>query len=354
MSIMDKKVVESAKNFGIDPAETIGSGPYIVSDWKVNESITLVKNENYWQKIDNGVNKVILYIVPDSSTQSLMYQNGQLDLLDMDYLDSSIVESTYKTQYANNIVTGHRVGLTYFALSENNKYLSDINVRKAIQMAVDRQGIIDQIYGGNAIEENGIIPSGVWGHNDNLTAIQYDPAGAKALLAKAGYTDGEINFEISLDNSSSGNTQLVIQKIQQDLAAVGITANIVSYDESSWLDLRKSGKMDSFVATWTMDYNDPANIMYTFFGSADKTLLRSLNYPDTDIMARVAAANSIMDDSARMAEYQTLEKKIVSEDSAWVPLLENSHLFAISSRVASFTPQWAGYTDFYVRDITLK
>lgn len=354
MSIMDAKAVESASNFGIDPAETIGSGPYIVTDWKVNESITLVKNENYWQNIDNGVNKVILYIVPDASTQSLMYQNGQLDILDMDYLDSSIVENTYKTQYADNIVTAHRVGLTYFALNEDNSYLSDVNVRKAIQMSIDRQGIIDEIYGGNAILENGIIPTGVWGHDDDLAAIQYDPAGAKALLTESGYADGEISFEISLDNSSSGNTQLVIQKIQQDLAAVGITANIGSYDESSWLDLRKSGKMDSFVATWTMDYNDPANIMYTFFGSPDKTLLRSLNYPDADVMARVAAANSIMDDNARMTEYQDLEKIIVSEDAAWVPLLENSHLFAVSDRVASFTPQWAGYTDFYVRDVTLK
>ena len=135
---------------------------------------------------------------------------------------------------------------------------------------------------------------------------------------------------------------------------MGITTNIVSYDESSWLDLRKSGKMDSFVATWTMDYNDPANIMYTFFGSSDKALLRSLNYSDTDVMARVAAANSIMSDSARMAEYQALEEKIVSADAAWVPLLENSHLFAVSDRVASFVPQWAGYADFYVRDVTLK
>ena len=153
-------------NFGIDPAETIGSGPYIVTDWKVNESITLVEERELLAEHRHGVSKVILYLVPDASTQSLMYQNGQLDILDMDYLDSSIVENTYKTQYADNIVTAHRVGLTYFALNEDNSYLSDVNVRKAIQMSIDRQGIIDEIYGGNAILENGIIPTGVWGHDD--------------------------------------------------------------------------------------------------------------------------------------------------------------------------------------------
>ena len=157
-----------------------------------------------------------------------------------------------------------------------------------------------------------------------------------------------------MDSSASGNIQLVYQVIHQNLQAIGINAEIKSYDESSWLDLRKSGEMDSFVATWTMDYNDPANIMYTFFGTPEKTRIRSLNYPDTEIMARVAAASGITDDDARMAEYQALEKKIVSDDAAWVPLFGNTHLFAIGERVDSFVPYWAGYSNFYAKDVTLK
>ena len=142
--------------------------------------------------------------------------------------------------------------------------------------------------------------------------------------------------------------------MQQNLQAIGINAGIKSYDESSWLDLRKSGEMDSFIATWTMDYNDPANIMYTFFGSAAKTRIRSLNYSDTEVMARVAAASGITDDAKRMAEYQALEKKIVVDDAAWVPLLGSTHLFAIGDRVESFIPYWAGFSNFYVNDVTLK
>ena len=94
--------------------------------------------------------------------------------------------------------------------------------------------------------------------------------------------------------------------------------------------------------------------MYTFFGSAEKTALRSLNYANTAIMARVAAASGITDDDARMAEYQALEKTIVMDDAAWVPLFENTHLFAIGDRVQSFTPYWAGYSNFYAKDVVLK
>ena len=71
-------------------------------------------------------------------------------------------------------------------------------------------------------------------------------------------------------------------------------------------------------------------------------------------MARVAAASGITDDEARMAEYQALEKQIVEEDAAWVPLLGNTHLFAIGERVESFTPYWAGYSNFYARNVILK
>lgn len=353
MSIVDKETVESVANFGLSCEDTVGTGPYKVTEWVVNDHFTLEYNDKYWGEVPS-VKKAIVSIIPDPSTQNLMYQNGELDIIDLEALDSSIVEATYKSQYADKLVVSSRVGLTYFALNENNQYLSDVNVRKALQMAVDADTIVSSIYAGNAMVENGIIPKGVWGFNKDLTRSAYDPEGAKALLADAGYADGEISFELSMDSSASSNLQLVYQVVQQNLQAIGINAGIKSYDESSWLDLRKSGEMDSFIATWTMDYNDPANIMYTFFGSAAKTRIRSLNYSDTEVMARVAAASGITDDAKRMAEYQALEKKIVVDDAVWVPLLGSTHLFAIGDRVESFIPYWAGFSNFYVNDVTLK
>ncbi len=353
VSIVDAETMAKVKNFGKDCADTIGTGPYVITEWVPNDHYTLVYNEKYWGK-KPSVTKVIVSIVPDASTQNLLYQKGELDILDLESLDSTIVQSTYKTTYADKLVVAPRVGLTYLAMNENNKYLSDVSVRKAVQMAVDVNAIISSVYGGDAVAEAGIIPTGVWGHNDALQRVSCDPAGAKALLEKAGYADGEVKFELSMDSSATSSTQLVYQIVAEQLKAAGITAEIKSYDDSSWLDLRKSGEMDAFIANWTMDYNDPANIMYTFFGSPDKTKLRSLNFADTAVMARVAAASAITDDNARMTEYQALEKIIVSDDAAWVPLFENTHLFALGDRVSAFVPYWAGYSNFYAKDVTLK
>lgn len=353
MSIVDAETMAQVDQFGLACEDTIGTGPYVITEWVVNDHYTLVYNEKYWGE-EPDVKKMIVSIIPDASTQNLMYQNGELDIIDLECLDATIVNGTYKTNYADKIVSAPRVGMTYFALNANNKYLSDVRVRRALQMAIDVEAIVQAIYAGDAVVQNGIIPAGIWGFNEKLERPAYDKEAAKALLREAGYAEGEITFELAMDSSSSGNTQLVYQYIQQSLKEIGINVEIKTYDESSWLALRKSGEMDSFIANWTMDYNDPANIMYTFFGSPEKTLIRSLNYADTAVMARVAAASSIVDDAERMAEYQALEQIIVVEDAAWVPLFANVHLFAIGERVEGFVPYWAGYSNFYAKDVTLK
>ena len=353
-SIMSEKNVEEAGDqFGMDCSKTIGSGPYVVTSWTRDSSIVLDANPNYWGE-KPSVQHVEISIVPDSSTMSMMFQNGELDILDCDYIDAAVVNSTYKTQYADDIVTSNRLGTTYMALNENVEPLNDVKVRKAIQMAIDRQTILDTVYNGDGSLVDGIYPKGLIGYTeDNEGWLKYDPEQAKSLLAEAGYADG-FTMEIAADNSSSDSTLLVIQIVQQYLQQIGINAEIKSYDPASWLDLRKSGDMVSFVSSWTADYNAPDNFIYTFFGTPEKSNVRSLNYFNTDVMSRVAAARGIVDDTKRLTEYAALEKQIVEEDAAWVPMFSRSHLFVKGDRIASFTPHWAGYNDTQYINVTLK
>ena len=353
MSVVDAETMAQVKNFGREPADTIGTGPYIVTEWEANDHYTLVCNDKYWGE-EPSVKKVIVRVIPDPSTQNLMFQNGELDMIDLLSLDSKIVESTYKQTHSDKIVTAPRVGLTYLIMNEENEYLRDVNVRKAIGMAINVDDIITNLYSGNAIRENGIIPTGIWGHNDSLTGFPYDPEGAQQLLSDAGYTKGQIYFELSMDSSANSDTQLLYQNISQELGKIGINAEVKTYDHSSWLALRNSGKMNSFVARWGMDYNDPSNIMYSFFGSEENTRNRSINYPDKETIKRVAAAPAIVNDEERMAEYQALEKKIIGEDAAWIPLFEELHLYCMGERVQNFVPHWAGFSDFYAIDVKLK
>lgn len=352
--IYSKAAVEAAgDDYGSDYTSAIGSGPYVITGWTRDSGMTLALNENYWGD-EPSVKNVDIQIVPDASTINMMFQNGELDILDCDDLDSSVVESTYKTAYADQIVSANRLATTYLIMNENDQYLSDVNVRKAVQLAIDRQSILDTVYSGDGTLCDGIYPKGLIGYSEeNQGWLKYDPDAAKKLLEDAGYAEGEIKMELASDSSASSSVALVLQMVQANLQAIGIDASIVSYDEASWLALRKSGEMNSFVATWTADFNDPDNFIYTFFGNAEKSKIRSINYQDEATMERVEAARAITDEDERLAEYDALEKKIVEDDAAWVPLFGRTHLFVVSDRVAKFVPHWAGYSDFNVVGVTL-
>ena len=351
VSIYDSEATEAAGDqFGMDPAVTVGTGPFEFSSWSFNNQLVLTRNEDYWK----GASKlpgVVIKIIPDTETQSMMFESGELDILDLDYAADSV--DRFTETYPDQIVQGPRVGIVYFTMNFNKEPFQDVRVRKAVQMSIDRQAILDALYGGRGQVEQGIFPHGLIGFNPDQEEIKYDPEAAKALLAEAGYADG-FDMEIAADSSASDTMTMALEIVSDQLAGVGIRAEIKNYDESTWLETRKSGELGSFMSTWSADYNDPDNFIYTFFGNEEKTKIRSINYPDTEVMNRVAKARTIVNEDERLAEYKALEEKIVHEDAAWVPMFSRLHLFAVSKRVEGFAPLWSGLSDQLFYNVSIN
>lgn len=351
LSIYDSEATEAAGDqFGMDPAVTVGTGPFRFASWTFNDQLVLVRNEDYWRGAPE-LPGVVIKVIPDTETQTMMFESGELDLLDLDFVADAA--DRFLETYPEQIVQGPRVGITYFTMNFNIEPFQDVKVRQAMQMAIDRQAILDALYGGRGQVENGIYPYGLIGFNEGQTKISYDPEGAKALLAEAGYGDG-FTMELAADASASDTVTMALEIIKEQLAAVGINAEIKNYDESTWLETRKSGELGSFMSTWTADFNDPENFIYTFFGNEEKTKIRSINYPDTAVMARVSGARGIVNEDERLAEYQALEEKLIHEDAAWVPMYSRMHLWAVSKRVQGFKPVWSGVSDRSYYGISLS
>ena len=351
VSIYDSEATEAAGDqFGMDPAVTVGTGPFEFSSWSFNNQLVLTRNEDYW-KGASGLPGVVIKIIPDTETQSMMFESGELDILDLDYAADSV--DRFTETYPDQIVQGPRVGIVYFTMNFNKEPFQDVRVRKAVQMSIDRQAILDALYGGRGQVEQGIFPHGLIGFNPDQEEIKYDPEAAKALLAEAGYADG-FDMEIAADSSASDTMTMALEIVSDQLAEVGIRAEIKNYDESTWLETRKSGELGSFMSTWSADYNDPDNFIYTFFGNEEKTRIRSINYPDTEVMERVAKARTVVNEDERLAEYKALEEKLIHEDAAWVPMFSRLHLFAVSKRVQGFAPLWSGLSDQLFYNISLS
>ena len=352
-SIFDEETTEQAGDqFGIDPAVTIGTGPFTFAAWEFNSELVLSANKDYWDGAP-ACEGLVLKVIPDEATARMMFENGELDILDMDNNASQLEYFLNNDAYQDQIVSGPRVGVYYICLNEKFTELSDARVRKALQYSIDRQAILDSLYAGKGQLENGIFPHGLIGYNADLPEIPYDVEQAKALLAEAGYPDG-FEMELCYSSDAGQTTKDMLEIISAYWAEIGVTAKVTEVDEGSFYDMRAAGEIESYTSSWSADFNDPDNFIYSFFGNESNIERRGLGYSNTEAIARVAAARAIVNEDERIAEYQDLEKLIIQEDAAWVPLFSKEHLFVVNPAVSGFKVSWNGWSGNYYRNVSVS
>ena len=352
-SILDEETTrEAGELFGRDAAHTIGTGPFLLREWRPGEEILLAANADCWSGPPR-CDGLALELLSDPEAQRLLFEQGRLDILDLDTMGSEAEYFVHGDIYQDQLRQGPRVGIAYIALNESVEPLDDVRVRRALQLSLDRQTLLDAVYSGRGAVEHGIFPHGLIGFDSDLPPIPYDPEEASRLLREAGQGDG-FPLEISVPAGSSQNMMELLGLTAAMWSRIGVDARIVVRDEEEHMALRRSGSLACYSNTWSADYNDPDNFIYTFFGTWDNTFSRSLCYADEAVMQRVRAARAIVDEEDRIREYQALQRKIIQEDAAWIPLFSKQHYFVVSERVDGFQVSWNGWSSNSYRDVAVR
>jgi len=344
-SIFPKDYTEKAgKDFGIKP---VGTGPFKVDNWTYNSEIQLSAFADYFRgkaKFD----KLVFKIVPEAQTQALMFKKGELDVLDLDNARSQIPEFMKDPQWKDHIVSGPRVGTYYMSINQKIAPFDNPKVREAMMYVIDRQTLIDKLYYSTGVPAKGILAPGLAGYNPDLPGFAYDPDKAKALLTDAGFPNG---FQMTLFQTvDSASTLKINEALQAMLSKVGVKAEIKQLDSAAFFGTRQEGKLGNYVSDWSADYNDPDNFIYTFFASKN-TLARSWNYVNKDVQDNLEKARVMTDLPARYKLYQDVEKTIVYQDFAFIPLFHLEHLFVVQPRVQNFKVSWNGWSNMPYYDI---
>lgn len=351
-SILDQETTEEAGDrFGIDPDWTIGTGSFILWKWIPGEGLLLTANKDCWQgpPCCEGLD---LRFVTDSKEIRRMFERGNIDVLDLDEVGNSAEFFLHGSAYQGRLFSVPRIGITYIALNEAIAPLNDVRVRKALQLSLNRDMLLSAIYGGRGSLENGIFPHGLYGYNPELPEIPYDPEEAMRLLAEAGYSDG-LDLTVSVNSASTRWEMSVLRLAASTWSKIGIRARIDVIDESEFMRLRKSGQLTCYTALWSADFNDPDNFIYTFFGNKENTSFRSLCYPREDVMERIRNARAIVDPEERIREYQDLERIIVQEDAAWIPLYSRLRYYVTSKRLKGIQASWNGSVKNKYREMSI-
>ena len=342
-SILDEDTTREAGDaFGHDVEQTVGTGPFSVVSWAVGKSITMIANPEHWAGAPACAGLKMQFFSEASIVRDL-YARGMIDILDCDKFGMEVEFFLRGDAYLRNLVRGRRVGITYIALNNASGPLSDVRVRRALTLALNRKELLMGSIGGRGTIENGIFPRGLLGHNDKLPDLPYDPEQAKALLGEAGLPDG-FDLTVSCVSNSSQNVHDLLTLTQDYWSRIGVRVHLEELDSSTFEARRRAGELDCYTSTFSADYNDPQNFTETFFETREATDGRSICYQDEEIMQRAFDARSIVDEAERLRVYQEVEKKIVQEDYAWIPLYSRMHFFVVSDRVEGFEVRWNGWS----------
>ena len=351
-SILDAETTEAAgEGFGREADATVGTGPFMLREWRGGERMLLAANGDCWRGAPRCPGIEILN-AGDTEACRLMFEEGGLDILDLDKLGEDAEYFIHGDIYQPLLRQGPRVDITYVALNAAIEPLDDVRVRRAMQLALDRESIMRIICSGRGTVENGVMPLGLIGHNPSLAAIPFDLEEAKRLLDEAGYSEG---FELPMVMPDTSNQSMrdLMNLLIFMWRRVGIYARVAYVGEEQFIEQRTAGEIACHAGTWPAEFNDPDSFMDTFFGSAANARRQSLCYGNVAVMDRVTGARSIVGEGERMRAYRALEEAIVQRDAAWIPLYSTRHYFAVSRRVDGFRVAWNGGSDNRYDDVAL-
>ena len=325
-----------------EPDTYICNGPYCISEWIPSERIVLTKNPNYvggWDSSKIVSDTITLLLLEDSSASYTAYNSGEAQLIKDVPTDE--IPSLTKAEDGGDFYVDTILGTYYLSLNDQKEPFNDVNVRKALSLAIDRDYVANTIMQGTYTPAYNIVGPGIVDENgmfyDNAnggkTYISEDYEAnleaAKQALADAGYPNGEGFPVIEYSTNDAGYHTPVAEYLQQAWGELGITVNINKVEWASFTPMRRAGDYDASRNGWVMDYNDPSNMLELFTtgnGNNDG------KYSSADFDAAIEASK-VADKSVHFQKLHEAED-ILMKDYACIPV--------------------AYYNDFWLQSPSLK
>ncbi|MDV4158659.1 MULTISPECIES: ABC transporter substrate-binding protein [Rhizobium] len=334
-SVVPKEAVEAAAgDFGKKP---VGSGTFILKDWTIGQQLVFERNKDYFVKGVPYIDSFKVEVGQEPLVALLRLQKGEVDIAGDGIPPAKFLEIKNSADGAQMIVDGEQLHTGYITLNTKMKPFDNVKVRQALNMAINKERIT-RILNGRATPANQPLPPLMPGYDKSFAGYAYDVAKAKALLAEAGYPDG---FETVLYSTNTDPQPRIAQAIQQDLAAVGVKAEVRALAQANVISAGgtegEAPMIWSGGMAWIADFPDPSNFYGPILGCAG-AVPGGWNwswYCNADLDKRAVAADS-MSDPAKAAERTAAWGKIFTDimaDAPWIPVINERRVVAKSLRM---------------------
>lgn len=310
----------------------IGTGPYRFVEWRRDDRLVFEAFEGHWRGAP-AVKRVIWRIIPERTTQIAELRTGGVDLVVgvlPDQIRALERERNVRVELAPIIRT------MFLQLDPTTPPLNDVRVRQALNYAVDKQAIVDNILGGLGTVLGGVLSPLHFGYDPSVKPYPYDPERARRLLAEAGYPNGfEIVFKAT--GSRIPYAREIVSALQGYWADIGVRTKLEFYPEvGPWLQLWPDKVKPMAMASWGSNgLFDADAIYYPLVRSGN--IYAIYNHPELDRL--IDEARSTLDVNRRRQLYSQAER-LIHDQAGWVFLWSQKAAFGISRRL-----EWKPRTD---------
>ena len=343
-SIVPEKLVKAqGASFFQHP---VGSGPFMVTSFKSDSEVDMARNPHFYgtkPKID----KVRLLIVPNDNTRVLMLESKKVDVIENP--PGNLVTQINKTPGLSvQLFPSTRVD--FIQLDEHYAPFKKEQVRQALNYAINRNAIVKLAYQGHATPGSSFMPYKMKFWDSALKPYPYDPAKAKQLLAQAGYPHGFKTFLITVSGDVAGQAEAVV--IKQELAQVGITVSIQSYELTTAYNKEDNGHSQMGERYWTNDIIDPDEV--ATFGADCKGGANAFNsyWCDSQVSNQVNQARSELNDTTRQQLYGQIQQAVYQQ-SPFVVVDYSPYRYGVGDWVHGFHATPLGNYDLSLETLTV-
>ncbi|MDP9257860.1 MAG: ABC transporter substrate-binding protein [Actinomycetota bacterium] len=311
--------------FGTVTGGTMCSGPFMVSSWKTGQGVTLVPNPNYWDSSlpKPKLKKLVLIGVPDDATLTAGLETGSISGTYPITL-STLAQLEKNSQV--KVYQGPAFGTDALVVNARSGPLADARVRRALSMAIDRNGLINAVFHGAATVPHALEGPGTWGSGKSVYAAAYNAlpalsqnlAAAKKLIQQAGATGKTIRLGTSAQLPAFNTQMLAVQSAAKH---IGLNAKLVSVSAANYFNFFSNPKVqatvDCFLTINYGDYADPTALYKTIVLANGSQNFSKYNNPQ--VTALLEKARGTADPDAR-AKLTVKAQAIVTHDMVWIPL----------------------------------
>ncbi|MBM6618954.1 peptide ABC transporter substrate-binding protein [Bacillus suaedaesalsae] len=314
------------ENYALESENLIYNGPFTLEEWQHEEGWKLVKNESYWDSETVKLDEVVVKVVKDPATAVSLYETAQIDR-------TQGLASDYVSKYIDHedLVTYGEPTLFFFKFNQTREALANVDIRKAISMAIDKQGFTDVILNNGSIPAYFAVPKDFVSHPDtgedfrvkNPEFLNGDVKVAQEHWEKGLQALGESSIELELlggDTETAMKTQEYF-KNQLETNLPGLTIKLLNVPFKQRLEIDDAMNYDIQLSGWGPDYQDAMTFMDLWVTDGGHNKMGYSN-AEFDKLINDAKTTLAGDQVARFEAIQEAERILLEEDAAIAPLYQ--------------------------------